>query len=764
MLTRLARLAIDRPKPVLIGALLVVIACGVFGVSVLDRFKEGGFVPPDAESARASRIVDRHFTGAQPNLIVAVTSDDGADSPTARRAGDTVTSWLASRHDIGGVRSYWRLGPRDGGALRSDDGRSALITARIDADDTDLPKVSRRIKADLPRPDGVTLRVGGYGIMTDELNSRTVKDATVGEAVAFPVSLVVLVVVFGSLIAAGLPLLVGAVSIVTTLAILRLVTAFADVSIYALNMTTLLGLALGIDYSLFIVSRYREELRAGHGLQDAVLRTVRTAGRTVVFSGVTVALALAALIVFPVFFLKSFAYVGIAVVLVAVLTAVLVLPAALTLLGHRVDRLDVRVPLRRLLRLRPPHAVAAERSRWYRMVVVVTRHAVPVAALTVAGLLLLGAPFLSSKWGYPDDRVISASVSEARQVGDLLRDGFAEDASAATTVVLPGYGGGEGPLAGYATGLSRVPGVSEVTSGAGTFVHGDRVAPSSQGLINDAGAVLRVGTAADPYSADGKRLLSALRAVPAPGERLFAGAAAENEDVLDALAEPLPLAAGLMALAMFVLLFLFTGSLVLPLKALVMNALSLGAAFGAMVWVFQEGHLSGLLGFTATGYLVANVPVLMFCVAFGLSMDYEVFLLARIREEWLASGRTTTEDNTRAVALGVARTGRVFTAAALLMAIVLVGMGISKVSFLQMCGLGLALTVLVDAVFVRCLLAPAMMRLLGRFNWWAPAPLARLHGRIGLTEGPSSPGPRVPAPAPRTAPAGKGRSPGDGDS
>lgn len=198
--------------------------------------------------------------------------------------------------------------------------------------------------------------------------------------------------------------------------------------------------------------------------------------------------------------------------------------------------------------------------------------------------------------------------------------------------------------------------------------------------------------------------------------------------------------------------------------ALVMNALSLGTAFGAMVWVFQEGHLSGLLGFTATGYLVANVPVLMFCVAFGLSMDYEVFLLARIREEWLASGRTTTEDNTRAVALGVARTGRVFTAAALLMAVVLVGMSISKVSFLQMCGLGLALTVLVDAVFVRCLLAPAMMRLLGRFNWWAPAPLARLHGRIGLTEGPSVPEPRVPVPAPRTAPAGKGRSPGDGES
>ncbi|MFI1224275.1 MULTISPECIES: MMPL family transporter [unclassified Streptomyces] len=700
----------------------------------MDRLKAGGYTSPDSESARAVTVVNDHFSGVQPNLIIAVTSDEGADSAQARSASGTVASWLDQRDDVDGIQSYWSLGPEAGSTLRSEDGDTGLITAHIDASETDLPKVSDELLDDAPRPDGVSVRVGGYGPLMAEMNSTVTKDATIGEAVAFPITLIVLMMVFGSLIAAGLPLLIGAVSIVTTLAVLRLVTMFADVNIYALNMTTVLGLALGIDYSLLMVSRYREELRAGLAPADAVLRAGQTAGRTVVFSGVTVALALAALFVFPVFFLRSFAYVGVAVVLVSVLTAVLVLPAALILLGNRVDKYDIRVPLRRWFKLKPPRAVEPEDTRWYRMVVAVTRRAVPVAVLTTALLLLLGAPFLSSKWGYPDDRVITASVSESRQVGDMLREDFAEDAAASTTIVLPDFDGGVQQLATYATELSRVDGVSDVASGAGFYADGAQVGPGSAALSNEAGAVLRVGTALDPYAEEGKQLLEQLRAVDSPGTTLFAGAAAENQDVIDALTEPLPYAVALIALTMFVLLFLFTGSVVLPLKALVMNTLSLAAAFGAMVWVFQEGHLSGILGFTATGYLVANVPVLMFCLAFGLSMDYEVFLLSRIREEWLASGRTTTEDNTHAVAMGVARTGRVFTAAAVLMAIVLTGMGVSKVSFMQLFGLGLALTVLVDAVIVRCLLAPAMMRLMGRFNWWAPAPLRRLHDRIGLTE------------------------------
>jgi RND superfamily putative drug exporter len=758
MLTRFAHLAVNRPKAVLIGALIFVIACGALGSSVMDHLKAGGYTAPDAESTRATKILDDHFSGAQPNLIVSITSDDGVDSEAAQRAGADVTEWLNSHEDVENLRSYWTAGPELGPALRSKDGDSGLVTARIDVGETDLPKVGEEIQDGLPRSDKVTVKVGGYGTLMGELNSTVAKDAAVGEAVAFPISLIVLMVVFGSLVAAGLPLLIGAVSIMATLAILRLVTMFADVSIYALNMTTVLGLALGIDYSLLLVSRYREELRDGLDVKDAVVRTVQTAGRTVVFSAMTVALALAALIVFPMFFLKSFAYVGVAVVLAAALAAVLVLPAALTLLGRRVDKLDIRVPMRRWFKMGPPRVVAPQQTFWYRMVQAVTRRAIPVALLTTLGLVAVALPFLSAKWGYPDDRVITASASESREVGDLVREEFTQDVAASTTVVLPGFKGDGKELAAYASELSKVEGVSNVLSASGVFVDGPQVGPADKQLVNDEGAMLRVGTAMDPYSDKADTMLNELRDVESPSDVLFAGATAENQDVLDALSEPMPYAIGLMALTMFVLLFLFTGSVVLPIKALLMNTLSLGAAFGMTVWVFQEGHLSGVLDFTATGYLVSTIPVLMFCLAFGLSMDYEVFLLSRIREEWLASEQTA-EDNTHAVAVGVARTGRIVTAAALIMAIVLTGMGISNVSFMQLFGLGLALTVLVDAVIVRCLLVPAMMRLMGRFNWWAPAPLKRLHDRVGLTEE----APAAPK-APAAEPVQVGESVGSGSS
>ncbi|MFD5424725.1 MMPL family transporter [Streptomyces sp. NPDC127084] len=733
MLTRLAHLAINRPKAILISALIFVVACGALGSSVMDHLKAGGYTAPDAESTRAMKVLDDHFSGAQPNLVVAITSDGGVDSEAARSAAADVTEWLKSHKNVVNPQSYWTAGPELGPALRSKDGGTGLVTARIDVEETDIPKVGEEIQDGLPRSDKVTVKVGGYGTLMGELNKTVAKDAAVGEGVAFPITLIVLMVVFGSLVAAGLPLLIGAVSIMATLAILRLVTTFADVSIYALNMTTVLGLALGIDYSLLLVSRYREELRDGRDIEDAVLRTVQTAGRTVVFSAMTVALALAALIVFPMFFLKSFAYVGVAVVLAAALAAVLVLPAALILLGRRIDKLDIRIPMRRWFKLGPPRVVEPQQTFWYRMVHAVTRKAVPVSLLTTLGLVAVALPFLSAQWGYPDDRVITKSASESREVGDLVREEFTQDPAASITIVLPGFKGGEAELAAYAGELSKVGGASNVLSSSGAFVDGSRVGPADKQLANDEGAVLRVGTGLDPYSDGADRMLNNLRDVKSPGDVLFAGATAENQDVLDALSAPMPYAIALMALTMFILLFLFTGSVVLPIKALLMNTLSLGAAFGMTVWVFQEGHLSSVLDFTATGYLIPTIPVLMFCLAFGLSMDYEVFLLSRMREEWLASGQTA-EDNTHAVAMGVAKTGRIVTAAALIMAIVLTGMGISNVSFMQLFGLGLALTVLVDAVIVRCLLVPAMMRLMGRFNWWAPAPLKRLHDRVGLTE------------------------------
>ncbi|MFG3620790.1 MMPL family transporter [Nocardia sp. NPDC047654] len=733
MLTRMARFITRSPRAVLAAALAVAVLCGVFGATAPAHLKSGGFTSDDAESALVNELIADNFAGAAPNFVLLVGSDAGADDPATKAAGIGLADALKARGDVRGVQSYWTTPQPLANALRSADGKSALVVAYLDGDETQVQQTASELKRQFSGvSDGITVRQGGIAAIYQDVTEQTTRDLTVAEGVAVPLSMIVLVLVFGSLVAAALPLTIGMFAILATLALLRLCTLFTDVSIYALNMTTAMGLALAIDSSLFIVSRFREELARGLDPAAATIRSVQTAGRTVLFSALTVALSLAVLSVFDMYFLKSFAYAGVAVVAAAAAASIVVLPAALVLLGHRVNSLDLRVPLRRLFRrgAPTPGPRAPEDSGWYRLAGVVMRHAAPVAIVIIALLLALGAPFLSVKFGYPDDRVLPVSAT-SRQVGDALRTEFPQaDPVASTTIVLDGYHGDNAALGGYAAELSKVEGVPAVLSAAGVYAAGARVAPAPPGMANDTGTYLNVATKLDPFSPAGDRQLTAIRAIPAPGEALYGGAAAANADSLHALAARLPLAAGLIALTTFIVLFLFTGSVVLPIKALVLNTLSLAAAFGAMVWVFQEGHLSGLLGFTAVGYLVPTMPILMFCLAFGLSMDYEVFLLSRVREEWLA-----THDNTRAVAVGLARTGRIFTAAAVLMAIVLGALVTAKVSFMQLLGLGLTLTVLADATIIRGLLAPALMRLLGPANWWAPAPLARLHAKIGLTEG-----------------------------
>jgi RND superfamily putative drug exporter len=558
----------------------------------------------------------------------------------------------------------------------------------------------------------------------------------VAESIAIPITMIVLIWVFGSLVAALLPLAVGLSAIIGTMAVLRGLAVFTDVSIYALNMTTAMGLALAIDYSLFVVSRYREETAHGSASDAAVRRTMQTAGRTVLFSALTVGLSLAAMLVFPVYFLRSFAYAGLAVVGLATLAALVLLPALLTLLGPRVDALDLRAGIRRLLRRSAPAPRPLEQSFWYRFATAVMRRALPVAFLVTAVLVLLGLPFTQAHFAYPDDRVLPTSA-QAHQVGDDLRSGFGSNASSTIFVVAPDIGSRTDAVGGYAAQLSRLDGVTAVDSAAGTYADGTAAAPANPSMTKDGATYLAVHSNTDPQATAAKDLLSRVEATPAPWPTLTGGQTADNRDSLDALAGALPYALIWIAVALFTVLFLFTGSVVLPLKALVLNTLSLSATFGAMVWIFQDGHLAGLFpDLTTTGYLVPTMPLLMFCVAFGLSMDYEVFLLSRIREAWLESGRTAA-DNTHAVAVGLGRTGRIVTAAALLMAIVFAAIAKSGISFMMMFGTGLALAVLMDATVVRATLVPACMRLAGSWNWWAPAPLARLHRRIGLTEEPA---------------------------
>ncbi|MEV6770485.1 MMPL family transporter [Nocardia sp. NPDC051030] len=739
MLTSLARFAMARPRAVLVTALLLMIVCGGFGATAKSHMVGGGYLTGELESVQANDFITENFPGGNPNFLVMLTAEDGVNSPQARAEAQRITDQLTHDSGITGVQSYWTTSADRGdlsSALRSKDSKRGLILATVTGTDTEVQTRANTLSDELNGDrDGVQVRVGGMAGTFANINHQVEKDLILAEAIAVPVSGILLALVFGSLIAAALPLGVGLFAIAATLGILRLLTTVMDVSIFALNMTSALGLALAIDYSLFIVSRYREELNEGRDTRAAILRSVQTAGRTVVFSGLTVALALAALAVFPQPFFKSFAYAGVAVVAAAVGASVLLLPAALILLGDRVNAWDLRKPLRRLLGRGEPTPKRAEDSAWYRLVTAVMNRPGPVALITTLVLLLLGSPFLTAHFGTPDDRVIGTFAS-ARQVGDALRSDFNADMASSSVIVLPGFTGPTKEIGAYATELSKVPGVPAVLSSDGVYVNGAKMAPGVPQMSGPNGAYLSVGTKLTPYSQEGKDQLSALRAVPAPVAAKFGGAAALNEDTMDSVIKRLPLAGALIAIITLILLFLFTGSVVLPIKALILNMLSLTATFGAMIWIFEQGHLSGLLGFTPTGSIDLFMPILMFCLAFGMSMDYEVFLLSRIREEWLASDRTP-EANTRSVALGVARTGRIFTAAAGLMAVVLLAVATSQVAPMKLFGIGLALAVISDATIIRGLLAPALMRMMSTGNWWAPKPLAALHKRIGLEEAPA---------------------------
>ncbi|WP_243858135.1 MMPL family transporter [Mycobacterium sp. DL440] len=745
MLHRIAHLALAAPRRVLVVAALAMVAAGIFGIPVAKSLSAGGFQDPTSESAQATRLLSDKFARGDMQLLISVTDDSaaGVNSPAARVTGTDIAAQLKASPYVTEVSSTWTVPAPAAATLISKDGKTGLILAGITGGESGAQKHAKELTDQLVHDrDGVTVRAGGEAMIYVQINGQSEKDLLMMESIAIPLSFVVLVWVFGGLLAAALPLAVGGFAILGSLAVLRGFTMVTDVSIFALNLTVAMGLALAIDYTLLIISRYRDELADGVDPDRALVRTMVTAGRTVLFSAMTVALSMVAMVLFPMYFLKSFAYAGIAVVALAAFAAIVVAPAAIALLGDRLDAYDVRRFIRRVLGRPEPVHKAVEQTFWYRMTKRVMRRSVPIGLAVIALLLMLGAPFLGIKWGFPDDRVLPSSAS-ARQLGDELRNDFAVDSSTAVTVVLPDVNGLlPAGLDRYAGDLSRAADGVSVSAPGGTFVDGRRVGPPTSGTgIADGSAYLTVGSHVPLFSDASEAQLDALHAVPAPAEVKFTGIAQVNRDSSHAITSRLPLVLGIIAAITFVLLFLLTGSVVLPLKALVLNVLSLSAAFGALVWIFQDGHL-GALGTTSTGTLVANLPVLLFCIAFGLSMDYEVFLVSRIREYWLTPGlarpdgteMSPRERNDESVALGLARTGRVVTAAALLMSISFAALIAAQVAFMRMFGLGLTIAVLVDATLVRMLLVPAFMHLMGQWNWWAPAPLARLHERIGISE------------------------------
>ncbi|MYS34693.1 RND superfamily putative drug exporter [Streptomyces sp. KhCrAH-43] len=731
------RFVTARPRLTLLAALVITALAVLAGSGVADRMGSGGWQAPDAESTYATKALEREFPASQPNLLLLVDSGGASvDDPAVAAEAARLAKRLAGEADVVGVRSYWQ---DKAPALRAEDGKEALIAARIEGDDKASGEVLDRIAPAYRGKHGpVSVSLGGPVAVQHEMQTIIQDDLLRAEMIALPVTLVLLVMVFGSAIAALLPLGVGIVAILGTNAVLRGITEFTDVSVFAQNLTTALGLGLAIDYALFIVRRFREELAAGAPTRAAIGTTLRTAGRTVLFSALTVAVSLAAMLVFPQYFLRSFAYAGIAVVLLAAAAALILLPAALMLLGPRVNSLD----LRKLLRRGRAKPQAEAGAGWARFTALVMRRAPVFAVVTSVGLVLLGVPFLGVRFGTADDRQLPASA-ESHVVQQHLRDGFPGSPGGSLDVLAEGEAT-PAQYAEYRDRLAALPGVLRVDG------------PLTEGRTAYFG-VLGKG---EPVGEETQRLVKDLRAESAPFKTSVTGTAAVLVDSKAAIGDRLPWAVGIIAVVTLLLVFLLTGSVLIPLQAVVLNALSLTAMFGAVVWVFQDGHLSGLLSFTSTGDIETTLPVLMFCVAFGLSMDYGVFLLSRIKEEYDRTG-----DHEQAVAFGLRRTGGLITAAAVILAVVMVAIGTSRVTNTKMLGLGIALAVLMDAMVVRSLLVPTVMKLMGRASWWAPAPLRGFHRRFGLSEGEAAapaaerPGPgagAIPDPAsdPERVPSG----------
>jgi trehalose monomycolate/heme transporter len=734
------RVVYARRRLVLVLAAIVVVAAAVWGTRVFGALQSaGGFSAPGSQSQQESDLAGRAFGRDAADVVVLYSSPRLTVRDPAFRAAVIRNLAALPARDVRSAATYWSTrSPQFAGA-----GGHATYAALELAGGTDSARAAnyQAIKGRLSVP-GISTQVGGQVPTMSAINKQVTSDIGRAEGISMPLLLVLLLVIFGSLAAASLPLAIGGIGILGSFAALRLLTLVTDVSIYSINITTILGLGLAIDYGLFMVSRFREELTRQDTTADAVAATVATAGRTIAVSGITVAVALASLMLFPETFLRSMGFGGVATVLVDMLAALTVLPALLAVLGPRVNALQVKLPwVRRHARRPVPVGETrvgqnrTEQNRigqntdeqsgvWYRIARSVMRRPVAYVVVILLVLLALASPFRSITWGGTDARALPAGAP-ARVVAEALNRDFPGNPSSPVEVLTRLPGPADAPtqqaaLAAYVHRLSRVPGVS---SAALTGVRG-----------NIARVDLRY--TADPYSATARDIVTAVRALPPPagGHAYVGGVTAQLVDELSSLGHTLPWMALVMCLATFVLLFLAFGSVVLPLKAIVMNVLSLSATFGVIVWIFQEGHLSGLLRFTPTGTIDPSMPILMLAIIFGLSMDYEVFLLSRIRERYDLTG-----DNSAAVASGLQRTGGLITSLAFLLVIVVGAFSASGITFIKLLGVGMIVALVVDATIVRILLVPATMRLLGRANWWAPGPLRRVYRRYGIREEQTAP-------------------------
>ncbi|HKP52649.1 MAG TPA: MMPL family transporter [Chloroflexia bacterium] len=765
----------------LIAGLVLIVAGVVYGTSVFGRLKNGGFYDPNAESTQVMTSIHENLGQDESALIVLFTSKDmKVEDPKYKEEVEATLAQAKGLEGTGNVTTYYTTGAKQFVSL---DGKSTYAVIGFQGSEEEQSKIMDVIR-DPEKPlltsDVLDVKLGGLPAFSQEISKQVEKDLAKAESLTFPILAVLLVLIFGSLIAAALPLAIGGVVILGAFLILRIASDFSDISIFSINVITMLGLGLAIDYSLFMVSRFREELVRQEGdVYGSLIKTMQTAGRTVMFSGLTVAISLLSLLVFPQMFLQSMGLGGAAAVVVAMLAALTVLPAALALLGHRVNSASVWSLLRRgRKREAIAEAVPEGHGFWFRWSNFVMRRAGIMLIVALIPLVIAGLPFLRAKMSVADTRSMPAS-SQSRYVGERLENDFPRNETTPIEIVYraetrPDYKESVGdlyeslmsqgtlekympPVASkeslsalydYTRAIEKIPGVTRVESmvnyGTGMskqeyldlFAENRRLNDGlALGLIEQYAkgnyTLVKVLYTPDAASEETKQIVKDIRglSLPAGMSAQVGGIPAIVLDFLGSLAKGVPLALALIVGIIFILLFLMLGSVVVPLKAVILNILSLSVSFGALVWIFQDGNLSNLLGFTSIGSIDGTQPVLIFAIAFGLSMDYEVFLLSRIKENYDRTG-----DNTASVALGVQKTGYIITSAAALLVIVFAGFATGEISQIKQVGIGLSLAVLVDATLVRMLLVPATMKLMGNYNWWAPRPLKRLYERMGMSE------------------------------
>ena len=695
MFEKLGHVIVRRRKAMVILFIVTVLTAGSVGTMIFSRLDSGGYSNPNSDSYQVYNYLNKNLKIADPNVVVVVDSGNlEITDPAIVAKAQALEAEMAKAPGVTNVVSYWTTGGEK--TLAATDGKAAyiLVYGGGEAFTPESQEMGAYFQKNFDgKRDGLTIYSGGVGVVGNAINKKIADDLKIAEAISIPLTFILLVFVFGAMAASAMPLLVGVSAILGAFFLLYLISLFTSVSVYALNLTTGLGLGLGIDYALLIVNRFREELHRGKSVEDSIVATMASAGKTVFYSGLTVLVTLFSLTFFPLPFLKSFGYAGVSVVAIAVAGALFGLPPILAMLGKKVDKGTVRKSA----------IMHKDEGRWAQTARLVMKRPVAVVLVSLVILGVLAAPIKDIAFSQGDARILPASNPAA--IATAIQESRFESNIATIDIIVLDGANKENEISSYIEKVKQVNGIVSVA--APRVIGNDIQITAYESML--------------PRSPEAQKLIHELRDLPSPTGTLIGGVAADYTDTQDGISQTLPMALGWIAISVLILLFVFTGSIILPIKAVLLNVMSLAATMGALTWIFVGGHLQWLVGsFTVTGSLDTSIVILIFVVVFGLSMDYELFLLSRIREEHLLG-----KSNVESVALGLQRSARIITAAAVLLAVVFAAFVTSGVTSIKMMGFGVAFAVVLDATLIRALLVPALMRLLGERNWWAPKAMQR---------------------------------------